>query len=138
MRTSLYALVDAAMAMPLGTRINATTTGTTIDRIGANPRKAYQSVGFAIITGTVTDGTHTFSIEHSDNGSAWSAAPAEDVLGNAPVVTASNDDAVYDVTYVGLKRYVRVKCVGTGATTGATFGAVALLHGPRHLPVIQG
>jgi len=78
--------------------------------------------------GTWVDGTHTFSLEHSDNGTQWSAVGASQIGGTCPVVSsAGTDERVVFVWYLGNKQYVRPVTTVTGTpATGATYGATVV------------
>lgn len=126
MRRTTYNSVRVARAIgPAIIRTTGTITGVTVDRFVNDVY--YKSVTFAVHTGTVTDGTHNVNVEESDNGSAWSAAAAGDLQGTAPAITATDDDKVFEVGYVGAKRYVRINLVSAGTTTGGYVDAVAIL-----------
>lgn len=130
MRMSLYKKSKSVMAMPSGTRVNGTVDGTTVDRYQAGAAE-YRTALFVITTGTITDGSHAFAVQDSDDNVTWAAAATDTVHGSAPTVVAADDDKVFDVGYVGVKRYVRLQAVTTGATTGGVFSAAAVLHGTR-------
>lgn len=125
---SVYNRTSSQVALTSVVR-NTTVSGTTVDRGSDNV-----GVLFVILTATLTDGTQTFSIEDSDDGSSWGAAAAGSTLGTA-VTTAADDDKVFELAYVGPKRYCRIKVVGTGATGGVS-GAVAVKYGGRK-PVMR-
>jgi hypothetical protein len=125
-RRTAYNNVRAARALaPAAARVTGTATGLTVDRFVNDV--FYNSVTFAIHTGTVTDGTHTVNVEDSADGTAWAAAAAGDLQGTAPAISTANANAVFEVGYVGAKRYVRCNLVTTGATTGGFVDAVAVL-----------
>jgi hypothetical protein len=92
----------------------ATVTGTGVDLQG----KYAAEVVFLV--GTVTDGTHTPSIEESDDNSTFTAVVAAEISGSVAVL-ASNTVRV--LGYLGSKRYIRPKSTVAGATTGAVYGA---------------
>jgi len=120
---SIYGQTSSVRALTSVVR-NSTVSGDTVDRNDTNC-----TVLFVILTATLTDGTQTFSIEDSDDGSAWGAAAAGSTLGTA-VTAATDDDKVFELGYIGPKRYCRLKIVGTGATGGVS-GAVAIKYGGR-------
>lgn len=124
MRTSIYRESMSAMALTSGTRTNGTVNGTTVDRV------ADCSVLFVVTTGAVTDGTHTFTVQDSDDGTTW--ATAADVQGTAPVVNSTKANSVIDVGYRGPKRFCRLSVTTTGATTGGVYSAAAVLYGLRY------
>lgn len=129
MRTSIYRESMSAMALTSTTRTNGTVNGTTVDRGALN--LSSPSVLFVITTATVTDGSHAFAVQESDDGSAWTAAPTAVVQGTAPTVVAAGSNSVSDVGYAGAKRFCRLSVTTTGATTGGTYSAAAVLYGRR-------
>lgn len=132
MRRTLYNTVVTRLAVPFANRVNGTVTGTTIDRTDPTGGADYTTVAlFVVTTGAVVDGSHAVAVQDSDDGSTWAAASAESLQGAVPTVGSTDDDKVYEIGYVGTRRYVRVNVVTTGATSGGAFGAVALLTGSR-------
>jgi hypothetical protein len=104
----------------------ANATGATVDLLG------YEAVAIEAIVGTITDGTHSLSVEHSDDESTWAAVPAEELQGSFSDLTS---DTIQEVGYVGFKRYIRVNTTVATATTGGVY-AVAVIRGcPRKAPV---
>lgn len=130
MSEPFYNVTKSVRALASAVRTDGTVTGDTVDRGGDNV-----GVLFVITTGTLTDGVHTFSLEDSADDSTWVAAAAGATLGTA-VTAATNDDAVFELGYVGLKRYVRLACVTSGATSGGAASAVAVKFGGRK-PVMR-
>lgn len=131
-----YVITKKALAFALRDA-DGTINGETIDRIQTSPKaNEFQAILFVIASGTLTDGTHTVTIEESDDGTTFADAPATAVLGTEPVIAATNDDTVYECAYIGTKRYARLKVVLAGATVttgGGTVGAVAVLGLGRHV-----
>lgn len=111
---------------------NATYTGSTIDRQG------YEALVFAISTGTLTDATYTCDVyESDDSGMSGETACLQAALsGQAPAFTfaATDDNICKSVGYIGTKRYVRLKIVQSGATTGGYITAVAIQGKAKVLP----
>jgi len=136
MRTSLYNELITRVTISIAARINVTTNGTAVDR--TDPTGGTDSTTAALVvifTGTVTDGSHAFTVQDSDDGTTWAAASADHLQGTVPTVTSTDDDKVYEVGYMGPKRYLRVVAVGTGGTTGGIFGALVILGGAGRTPV---
>ena len=116
--------------------IAATTTGSSVDR--AASAAMYQSAMVIVQTGTMTDGTHTISVEESDDNSAWSTVATGDLQGTAPAIVSTDDNKMFTLGYQGIKRYLRVKTTVTGSpATGGAYGAIVLLSDPRVLPAVQ-
>lgn len=134
MLSPLYNRTSTTKALTSVARTNGTVNGDTIDRGSDNV-----SVLFVILTATLTDGVHTINVQDSDDGSSWADATVSN-LGqqgsNIATVTTNDDVVVGDLGYNGPKRYCRLKCVTTGATTGGVLGAVAIKEGGRK-PVVR-
>lgn len=122
----LYDNVKALAALgPTGPRVNGTVNGSTVDRkVG---RVFFRSVMFVVMTGAITDGTHTVNVQESGNGSVWTDVAAKDLRGGEPAVALTDDNVLYETAYTGNARYVRLQLVTAGATTGGLVDAVALL-----------
>lgn len=113
---------------------NGTTTSQTIDT------KDYSSLELVLASGALTDGVLTGTVFHGDasNMSDEAACAAADLLGSAPVFdqgVGADANAVKRVGYRGNKRYVRIKFVQTGATSGGFLSGVAVQGHPRIAPV---
>jgi hypothetical protein len=106
---------------------NATLTSQIIDT------KGYSANGFIIPTGALTDSLFTCDVyESNDSGmSGETAVVAADLIGQAPAFvitgTAGADSSkVFKVFYKGSKRYIRLKIVQSGATTGGYICSAAI------------
>lgn len=134
MRT-LYTHSLARIALPSAARTNGTVNGTTVDTgVFGND---FRTVMFAILTGTITDGSHAITLQDSDNGSAWAAVDPANLQGAAPTITGANDDALFELGYIVAKQYVRLVVVTSGAITGGIFGGVAILSAASSSPVAR-
>lgn len=94
---------------------------------GASADRQFSDSLLAIINvGAWTDGTHTFTLEESDDDTTFTAVSAAQTQGEPVVVDGATDDnQVYKLGYLGIKRYVRVTATVTGGPgTGAIYGAV--------------
>lgn len=130
MRLSGYRISKSVPALAVATRTNGTVNGLTVDRYQGGTNDYRGGVLFTIHTGTITDGSVAIAVQDSDDGSTWAAAAAGDVQG-AVTIGISNDDTVMEIGYGGLKRYCRLTAVTSGATTGGSFGATAVLFQGR-------
>lgn len=83
-----------------------------------------------VSSGTITDGTHTIEVQESDDNSSFSAVADADLEGTEPAIAAANDDTVWELGYVGTKRYIRAVVTVAGATTGGVYGAQVVRLGP--------
>lgn len=110
--------------------ITSTKTSAAIDTQG------YESCMIEVITGTVTDGTHTIKLtECATSGGTYTDVAAADLLGSAPAIAAANDDTQYTFGYIGNLRYLKVVSTVTGSpSTGAYYSASVILGNPRHAP----
>lgn len=88
-----------------------------------------------VIAGAVTDGTHTVSLQESDDNVTFTAVAAGDLQGALTAVTTGNVNTVQRQSYLGSKRYLRASVTTAGATTGGTTTAVLLLAQGSGQPV---
>lgn len=130
MRRGLYPKSKSVLALASGTRTNGTLNGAAVDRHQARAGE-YRTALFVVTTGTVTDGSHAVVVQESDDNTTWAAAPAAAVQGGGPTITSTDSNKVFDVGYVGVKRYARIQVVTSGATTGGVISAAAVLYGTR-------
>lgn len=110
---------------------NTTNIGDSIDLTGFN------SAGFYIFSGVVTDGVFTLSIEDSDDNTNWTTVSDSNLNKTiaSATFTAVNDNVCKSIGYIGSKRYVRLKIISTSVTTGGIFVAVVFLGTPTFVPV---
>ncbi|MFE4649286.1 hypothetical protein [Streptomyces sp. NPDC056707] len=133
MRTSLYNLARAKATLATALRTNGAVNGTTVD-LHEN-KDASRSAMLIVLSGTITDGSHAITLQESDNGSAWTTVAAADLQGTAPTIASTDSNLVYEVGYLGAKRYLRAVATTTGATTGGTISALILRGFPRRQPI---
>lgn len=92
---------------------------------------------WVILTGGITDADVTFAVtmDESDASdlSGSNSVATTDMLGTlaAAGFTFTNDDQVFKIGYVGIKRYVRLTITPTGNNSGAAPLAVLALGMPR-------
>lgn len=91
---------------------------------------------FVFDTSDYTDGDHAVSLEESDDDAAWTAVPAEKLIGTPPVISAASveGDALPKLGVFSNKRYVRPVITSTGVTTGADI-RVLDVQKAEHMPV---
>ncbi|HXF35860.1 MAG TPA: hypothetical protein VNO17_01595 [Actinomycetota bacterium] len=124
----LYSIVKAAQSLAPAAR-TASAQGAAVDL------KGFHSALVLIDVGTWTDGTHTFELQESDDGVTWAAVTDADLQGTEPVVNDAADDlTVYELGYLGSKRYLRVAVSVAGATSGAVYGASIVRGHPADAP----
>lgn len=121
--------VDAAFSLAPAARVNGTANGTVVDLRG------YDAAMLLVQFGAYTDGTHTPSLEHSDDGSSFAAVPAVELSNTLTAVGSGGANSTQRAGYQGSKRYLRAVMVVTGATTGALSAALVLRGAPRQAPV---
>lgn len=138
MRHDLMKNTEAKVAVP-NTAIagNGTTAGNVIDTLG------FESLTFLIVGGTLTDGTYTPLINHSDasNMSGEEAVSDDFLIGTeaeAALAAADDDNNVKRIGYAGKKRYVTCDIVATGVSSGGNVSVIAVLGHPKEAPVAQG
>jgi hypothetical protein len=129
MRRDIDKQISVVSTIAPAAAATATTTGTTVDLAG------YRSAAVVLHCGVFTDGTFTPTVEESDDDSAWSTVAAGELSGSFAAVTSANDVAVYEVGYLGSKRYVRLLMTETVASAGALFSAVVVRGNPITAPV---
>lgn len=130
MRDSMYDDTAARLTLATALRTNGTVNGTAVDTVGTG--NYFRSAMLLVVGGTITDGTHTVALQDSDDGSTFTAVPADQVQGSLVAVTANS---VQRLAYLGAKRYLRAVVVTSGATTGGTTSAVILLAQGSGAPV---
>lgn len=117
--------VDAAVSLAPAAR-NASANGAAVDLQGYDAAMALAHFG------TWTDGSHTPSLEESDDGTSFTAIASNDLQGAfAAVTSAAGNSSIQRVGYLGRKRYVRAVMTVSGATTGAV-AAIAIVRGVPH------
>lgn len=115
----------------------ATANGTGVDRTPDTGR-FHAGAMVVVHTGTITDGTHTIEVQDSDDNVTFAAVADAFLQGAEPVIGAVDDNKVYEIGYLGLKRYLRVAATVTGTpVTGGVYGATVVLGHPRIGPVVR-
>lgn len=104
----------------------ATANGTGIDL--AN----FASATVAFSVGTITDGTHTPTIEESNDNATFTAVAAADLIGTLANLASNVNQRV---GYRGSKRYIRAVTTAAGTTTGGVYAAVVIRGDARKQPV---
>lgn len=119
----LKSILDVVLSLAPAVRTTGTANGTAVDLRG------FDAAMVTFTTGAWTDGTHTPSVQHSDDGTNFTAVPADAIAGTLTAFTAAGGaNAVQRVNYLGGKRYLRGVIVTAGATNGAT-SEVAVVRG---------
>ncbi len=92
----------------------------------------FASATVAFSVGTITDGTHTPSVEESDDNSTYTAVAAANLIGTLAALASNTNQRV---GYRGSKRYVRAVTTVAGATTGGVYAGVVIRGDARKQPV---
>lgn len=122
--------VDVALSLVPAARVNGTFNGAGVDLRG------YDSAMLVVSFGAYTDGSHTPSLQQSDDNSSFTTVAAAELSGSLTAVSsAGGANSVQRVGYLGSKRYVRAVLTVTGATTGALSDASVVRSAPRHAPL---
>jgi hypothetical protein len=124
----LYNHIDVAQSLAPATR-TANADGSGVDLQG------FEGAVIEIVTGTITDGTHTFEVQESDDNTTFTAVDDADLQGTEPVVTNADGNKVYKIGYLGTKRYVRVSVTVSGATSGGAYATNVIKGYARKKPV---
>jgi hypothetical protein len=128
MPKDMYNSINAAPTLSPAAR-TANANGVGVDLQG------FEGALVLIQTGVITDGTHAFEVQESDDNVTFTAVADADLQGTEPSVGATDDDKVYRIGYVGTKRYVRVVSTASGTTTGGIYGASIAQGFARKQPV---
>lgn len=103
--------------------------------------KGYDSLVFAIATGSLADADATFAvlIEDGDDASLSDAAAVVDAQLNGTEAAAGfqfdDDNETRKIGYVGDKRYVRLTITPSGNASAALVSAMAVLSHAHQTPV---
>lgn len=137
MKTSVYSSVLSRVSVPAAVYgADETIEGATVDR--AQFKNYARSVGVAVVAGTLTDGSFAVTLEVSDDDSEWTTATAAmGLVGTAPTITTSNDEAVHEFGYVGAERYVRISIEASATTDGGPLTGLILLGDARREPIAR-
>jgi hypothetical protein len=119
----------------------ARTASATGDSVDLNANNGYNGLTFFVLAGAITDGTHTFKLQDSPDGTTWTDVPAGYVqigaTGNV-FTSATTAGTVLKLGYLGNVnggyRYVRIASTVSSATTGGFYTAIAVLGLPAMLP----
>jgi hypothetical protein len=130
MRDSLYDDTAARLSLSPAVRsANGAVNGTAVDMAGT--RQNFRVAMLVAVSGAITDGTHTVSLQDSDDGTTgWEDVPAEHRQGDFPAFTTANANTTARVGYSGRRRFVRAVVTTADAPAtpvGGTVGAIVLL-----------
>ncbi len=91
--------------------------------------KGFDGAVVSFVVGAITDGTHTPTVEESDDNITYTAVAAADLEGTLVDLTANTNQRV---GYKGSKRYIRPVSTVAGATTGGVYAAT-VIRGIAHM-----
>lgn len=103
-------------------------------------KTGYESLMFAIATGSLADADATFTVlvEHGDaaNLSDAAAVPDSQLTGTEAAASFNfgHDDATRKIGYVGPKRYVRLTITPANNSGSSFIAAIAILSDTRYWP----
>lgn len=100
--------------------------------------QGYEGAVVVVQTGAITDGTHTIEVQESaDDGATdpYAAVADADLQGTEPAIGPTDDNKVYEIGYIGRKRYIRAAVTVAGATSGGAYAATVVRGLPRKAPV---
>jgi hypothetical protein len=106
-------------------------------------RDGYESLTFAILTGSLPDADATFTVLVEDGDVANlsdSAAVADAQLVGTEALASfifSDDNKCFKVGYSGSKRYVRLTITPAANTSASLLAAVAILGHPHATPTVN-
>jgi hypothetical protein len=134
---TLYSNALVQKALPSSTIQTGTTNGTTIDTavFGNN----FRDILFSITSGTLTDGSYVFTVQESDTttDADFTAVASGRIQGALPTFASTDDNVLASFGVRPAKRYVRLVCTATGASTGGVLVATALLASGSLHPVAR-
>lgn len=103
-------------------------------------RQGFESLTFAIATGSLADADATFTVLVEDGAAAnlsdAAAVADESLLGTEALAgfTFGDDDETRKIGYIGGKRYVRLTITPVNNAAAAVLSAVAVLGHPQIVP----
>lgn len=118
--------MDYVQSLAPAARIATVTAGAGVDTVN------YSAVSVIFEMGAITDGTHTPSIQESDDNATFTNVAAAAQIGTLSAMAANTTQKV---GYIGTKRYVRPVLTIAGATTGAVSSAIVVGANCRKAPV---
>jgi hypothetical protein len=103
-------------------------------------RQGYESLTFAIATGSLADTDATFAVTVDEGNAAnlsdAAAVAAADLVGTTTLASFNygDDDETRKIGYIGSKRYVRLTITPSANASAALMSAVAILGHPQIVP----
>lgn len=120
MKKDLKNSIDVAQSLAPAARTTSA-NGTGVDL------SCYNSAVIVFHPGTVTDGTHTPSVEESDSsGSGYTAVDSSQLIGS---LAAMSSNTIQRVGYIGTKRYVRAVITVAGSPSTGAVASASVIRG---------
>lgn len=94
----------------------------------------YDGAVVIFTTGAITDGTHTVEVQESADNTTFTAVADADLIGSEPAIGVADDNVIYEIGYIGTKRYLRAAVTVAGATTGGVYAINVIRGYPRKQP----
>lgn len=135
-------LARNVLATQILSPVNTTTakTSTALDLQGFNAATIVFSLGLSGDT-LATGLGWTLGLQHSSDGTSYSAVGAADVLGGTATITVNAptaDRQAYSIGYVGNLRYLQATMTPIGSpSSGIPAGIVALRGAASYRPVVM-
>lgn len=135
MQDLYHNITVAAAIAPVSVSDNTAQVSNIVDR------KGFNSVTFAIATGSLADADATFTVlveeGNAANLSDAAAVADADLLGTeaGASFTFAADNATRKIGYAGSKRYVRLTITPASNASAALMSAVAIMGHPQNAPV---
>lgn len=121
-----------------GSKVFANADGTTAYTGAAVDLSGFNSALFSVtgVYSAVDAATYTLSLTHSDDGSTYTAATGDFIIGPSAVISGAAN--VQKIGYIGSKRYVKLVVTPSAAATSTntiTVTGHAILQNPGLMPV---
>ena len=121
--------IDSAATLDPALRATGTSNGTGVDLQG------YNAAMVVVHFGAYTNGTHTPSLEHSDDNASYSAVQAAELEGSFTAISGAAAGTTQRVGYKGSKRYIRAVMTVVSGATGCQSSAMVIRGQASALPV---
>lgn len=122
--------IEAVHSLAPAVRATGTANGAGVDLRGFSAAVA------VVHFGAYTNGTHTPTLEHSDDDLSYATVQAADLDGSfTAVIDGTGANTVQRVGYRGAKRYVRAVITVASGATGAASAATVIRAEPGSAPV---
>lgn len=114
----------------------AISTNTTTDAVVIDLADFDMGVMISLAALAFTDGSYNLIFEDSPDNSVFTAVSSDKIIGPGATVSALTDPSVPDeletVGLFSIDRFLKVRIVSTGTTTGATIAVLATIMGEQN------